>query len=147
MTDFTELIALASQALGGTVITANDEFFAPKEALLKPTAAEWREGAYTERGKWMDGWETRRRRTPGHDWALIHLGARGVVRGVVIDTSFFRGNYPERASIEVCDLAGTPSAAQLEHPSVAWRVLPKASSLSGDALNKFVVEEGLPVTH
>ncbi|HEX9485125.1 MAG TPA: allantoicase [Gemmatimonadaceae bacterium] len=147
MTDFTELIDLASQALGGTVITANDEFFAPKEALLKPTAAEWREGAYTERGKWMDGWETRRRRTPGHDWALIHLGARGVVRGVVIDTSFFRGNYPERASIEGCDLAGTPSAAQLEHPSVAWRVLLNESSLSGDALNKFVVEEGLPVTH
>ena len=69
MTDFTDLVDLAAEALGGTVIAANDEFFAPKEALLKATPAEWREGVYTERGKWMDGWETRRRRTPDFDWA------------------------------------------------------------------------------
>ena len=65
--DFRDLIDLASERLGGAVIAANDEFFAPKEAMLKSGPAEWREGVYTERGKWMDGWETRRRRTPGHD--------------------------------------------------------------------------------
>ena len=147
MTDFTELVDLAAEALGGTVISANDEFFAPKEALLKPTPAEWREGAYTERGKWMDGWETRRRRTPGYDWAIIHLGVRGSVRGVDIDTSFFRGNYPDRASIEGCDLPGTPSAAELEAPDVDWITLLEEAALAGDRHNTFAIEHAAPVTH
>ena len=69
-------------------------------------APEWREGVYTERGKWMDGWETRRRRDPGYDWAIVRLGLPGIVHGVVIDTSFFTGNYPERASIEACAVDG-----------------------------------------
>ncbi|MGI9091581.1 MAG: allantoicase, partial [Gemmatimonadaceae bacterium] len=61
---FTDLPDLAAERFGATVIAANDEFFAPKEGLIKASAPEWREGAYTERGKWMDGWETRRRRVP-----------------------------------------------------------------------------------
>lgn len=64
---FTDQIDLASERLGGAVIDANDDFFAPKEALIHPGAPVWREGEYTDRGKWMDGWETRRRRSPGHD--------------------------------------------------------------------------------
>ena len=147
MTDFTELVDLAAEALGGTVIAANDEFFAPKEALLKPTPAEWREGAYTERGKWMDGWETRRRRSPGYDWAIIHLGAPGVVRGVVIDTAFFRGNYPESASIEGCELAATPSADALMSPSVEWRTLLPQAPLAGDTKNAFTLADHGRVTH
>ncbi|MEP6729851.1 MAG: allantoicase [bacterium] len=147
MTDFTELVDLAAEALGGTVIAANDEFFAPKEGLLKPTPAEWREGAYTERGKWMDGWETRRRRTPGYDWAVIHLGAAGIVRGVVIDTSFYRGNYPERASIEGCDVEGTPSPEELAGASTTWRTLLPESPLAGDTLNRFEIADEARVTH
>src|SRR5262249_3856505 len=100
MTDFTDLIDLAAEQLGGAVVAANDGFFAPKEAMLKSTPPEWREGLYTERGKWMDGWETRRRRTPGHDWAVVRLGAPGIVRGIVVDTSYFTGNYPEQASLD-----------------------------------------------
>jgi allantoicase len=147
MTDFTELVDLAAEALGGTVIAANDEFFAPKEALLKPTPAEWREGAYTERGKWMDGWETRRRRTPGYDWAIVHLGAPGIVRGVVIDTSFFRGNYPERASIEGCEVEGTPSPDELTSATTQWRTLLPESPLAGDAQNTFAISHEHRVTH
>ncbi|MDB4891218.1 MAG: allantoicase [Gemmatimonadetes bacterium] len=147
MTDFTELVDLAAEALGGTVIAANDEFFAPKEALLKPTPAEWREGAYTERGKWMDGWETRRRRTPGYDWAIVHLGAPGIVRGAVIDTSFFRGNYPERASIEGCEVEGTPSPDELTSDKTLWRTLLPASPLQGDSQNNFEIADGERVTH
>src|ERR1043165_9790554 len=108
MSPFTDLVDLANERLGSAVIAANDEFFAPKEGLVKASKPEWREGLYTERGKWMDGWETRRRRTPGYDWAVVRLGAPGIVRGVVIDTSFFTGNYPERASLEACALPGTP---------------------------------------
>ena len=85
--DFTELIDLASERLGGAVLFANDEFFAPKENLLKPSAPVFIEGKYTDLGKWMDGWESRRRRTPGFDWCIIRLGLPGVVRGVVVDTS------------------------------------------------------------
>ena len=147
MTDFTELVDLAAEALGGTVIAANDEFFAPKEALLVPTSAEWREGVYTERGKWMDGWETRRRRTPGYDWAIIHLGAPGIVRGVVIDTSFFRGNYPDRASIEGCEVDGTPSLEDLASDSTQWRVLLPEAPLAGDARNTFDISNAQRVTH
>src|SRR5919205_1165557 len=110
---FTNLVDLASERLGGAVLYANDDFFAPKENLVRAAAPVWREGAYTERGKWMDGWETRRRRTPGHDWAIVRLGMPGVVRGVVIDTSFFTGNYPERASVEACAVTGTPGAERL----------------------------------
>src|SRR4051812_5653798 len=130
MTDFTDLVDLAAEALGGRVVAANDEFFAPKEGMLKPTPAEWREGVYTERGKWMDGWETRRRRTPGYDWAVVRLGVSGRVRGVVIDTSFFTGNYPERASVEGCSLAGPVSLEELE--AATWHTLMPEAALKGD---------------
>lgn len=139
MASFTDLIDLASERLGGAVLVANDEFFAPKESLLKQSAPEWREGEYTERGKWMDGWETRRRRTPGHDWAIIKLGAPGVVRGVVIDTSFFTGNYPESATIEWCAIDGTPSVATLTGPDVKWAELLPEVKLQGNAKNELTI--------
>ncbi len=85
---------LAAKRLGGIVLAASDEFFAPKERLLEPAAAVYEAGRYTDRGKWMDGWETRRLRGPGNDWALVRLGLPGVVRTVVVDTAHFRGNHP-----------------------------------------------------
>ncbi len=147
MTSFTDLIDLASERLGGTVIAANDEFFAPKEALLKPTAPEWREGAFTERGKWMDGWETRRRRSPGHDWAIVKLGAPGVVRGVVIDTSWFTGNSPERASIDATSVDGTPSADALAGTNTKWEPLLVETQLNGNTTNDFDIDNGRRFTH
>ncbi|HEX8210987.1 MAG TPA: allantoicase [Longimicrobium sp.] len=144
MIDFEELPDLASERLGGAVLAANDEFFAPKDGLLKPGPAEWREGAYTERGKWMDGWETRRH-SPDHDWCIVRLGAPGIVRGVVADTAFFRGNYPEHCSLEGCSVPGTPSAAELVHAD--WtEILPK-SPLRGDHKNRFPVEHDGRFTH
>ena len=129
---FTDLPDLAAERLGGTVVEANDEFFAPKEALIHAAAPEWREGEYTDRGKWMDGWETRRRRSPGHDWAVVRLGAPGIVRGVVIDTSFFTGNYPESASIDAC-IDGA------HYPVVEWFPLLTKSTLAGNAQNPFAI--------
>jgi allantoicase len=145
MPDFTDLIDLAAEQLGGLVVAANDEFFAPKEAMLKSAPAEWREGVYTERGKWMDGWETRRRREPGYDWAIVRLGVPGVVRGVVIDTSFYRGNYPDRASIDACAVSGTPSVEELTN--AAWHELLPQVQLAGDTRNEFPVESDARVTH
>ena len=113
MSLFTDLVDVAAARLGGTVLLANDEFFAPKENLLKPEKPIWREGEYTDRGKWMDGWETRRRRVPGHDWCLIRLGIPAIVHGVVVDTSYFKGNYPEQCSLEACAISGTADPESL----------------------------------
>jgi allantoicase len=145
--DFTELIDLASERLGGAVLFANDEFFAPKENLLKPSAPIFIEGKYTDLGKWMDGWESRRRRTPGFDWCIVRLGLPGVIRGVVIDTSHFKGNYPEQGSIEACSIDGLPTTAQLNAESVQWsELLPKAN-LNGDSLNPFSISSDQRWTH
>jgi allantoicase len=145
---FTDLIDLAAERLGGAVVAANDEFFAPKENLIKATPPEWREGAYTERGKWMDGWETRRRRTRGHDWAIVQLGVPGIVRGVVIDTTYFTGNYPEEASIDSAEVVGTPSAEFLAGNEVRWSRLLAKTPLSGNTVNEFDLNDSKRrVTH
>src|SRR4051794_14864084 len=99
MSDFARLPDLASRSVGGAVVAVNDEFFAAKENLVLPEPPVGRT-AFGHRGKEYDGWETRRRRTPGHDWAIVRLGAAGIVAGVVVDTSFFTGNYPQRASVD-----------------------------------------------
>jgi len=143
---FMDFIDLAAERLGGAALLTNDEFFAPKEALLKSTPAEWREGAYTERGKWMDGWETRRRRTPGHDWCIVRLGIPGIIRGVVVDTSFFRGNYPESCSIEACMVEGMPDPETIA-TRADWREILPRSPLQGDAKNPFAIQDAQPVTH
>jgi allantoicase len=136
---FSELPDLAAERFGGAVVVANDEFFAPKESLIKASAPEWRDGVYTERGKWMDGWETRRRRSPGHDWAIIRLGLPGIVRGVVIDTSYFTGNFPERASIDACTVEGMPSTDWLAGDDIPWQSLLAETVLTGNTRNSFSV--------
>lgn len=145
--DFTELIDLASEKLGGAVLLANDDFFAPKENLLKPSTPIFIEGKYTDRGKWMDGWESRRRRTPGFDWCIIRLGLPGVVRGVVVDTSYFRGNYPEHCSLEGATFRGLPDAEELANDSVHWVPLLPQMPLAGDAHNPFPIQYDEQITH
>lgn len=114
------LTELSLDATGSFVLFATDDYFAPKEALLRPHAPEWREGAYTERGKWMDGWESARRRTPGHDWAIVRLGTPGSVESVVCDTTHFKGNAPQEVSLETLDLPpGTPLEDLLALPVAA----------------------------
>ncbi len=94
------------------MVAANDEFFAPKDNLIRPEPPQWREGEYTDRGKWMDGWETRRRREAGDDWCIIRLGVAGIVRGVDVETTHFKGNYPEACAIDVANLpSGSPAEA------------------------------------
>src|SRR5215813_12175315 len=118
--DFTDLIDLASEKLGGTVVFANDDFFAPKENLIKASEPIFIEAKYTDHGKWMDGWESRRRRTPGFDWCVIRLGLPGIIRGVVVDTSYFKGNYPEHCSLDGASFVGLPTENVLRDESVAW---------------------------
>ncbi len=145
--EFTEYPDLASERLGGRVVAANDEFFAPKENLIKPAAPILIEDKFTDRGKWMDGWETRRRRAPGYDWCIVQLGLAGRIRAVVLDTSFFCGNFPEHASLEACAAAGAPSPLQLESGAVQWTELLPKSALRGDAKIIFPVEAPGRYTH
>lgn len=145
--EFTELIDLASEKLGGAVLFANDDFFAPKENLLKAGAPVFIEGKYTDRGKWMDGWESRRRRTPGFDWCIIRLGLPGIIRGVVVDTSYFRGNYPEHCSLEGAAFDGLPTVEELTDESVQWVPLLPQMPLAGDSQNPFSIQHEARVTH
>lgn len=149
--EFTDHIDLASEKLGGAVLAANDDFFAPKENLLKPAAAIWIEGKYTDLGKWMDGWETRRRRSPRldetFDWCVIRLGMPGEIKGVVVDTAFFRGNYPSHCSLEACQAEGHPDINELLGPQTHWKEILPLSALQGDSKNKFGIEPTGRVTH
>ncbi len=147
LSDFTELVDLASARLGGVVLAANDDFFAPKENLLKPERPIFLEHEYTDRGKWMDGWETRRRRTPGYDWCLLRLGLPGIIRGVVVDTSYFKGNYPEECSLEACGADAAASVEQLTAPATRWEEILPRSRLQGDSQNPFAISYAGRVTH
>ncbi|PFX30330.1 Allantoicase [Stylophora pistillata] len=119
---------------GGEIIFATDDWFAVAENLLKLAPPEWREGVFTLCGKWMDGWETRRKRIPGHDWCIIKLGIPGVIHGLDIDTSHFTGNYPPKASVQ---------AACLENDSV---IFPQRKSMMGSAASADWVKKIAQIT-
>ena len=97
---YAHLTDLAAERLGGKVLNATDDFFAEKENMIKPGRGIFITDKYTDRGKWMDGWESRRKRTEGHDWAVIRLATPGKISGFDIDTNFFLGNHPPHASVE-----------------------------------------------
>jgi allantoicase len=118
--EFTHLIDLASERLGGKALLASDEFFAGKENLLKPTRPVFIPDKYTDLGKWMDGWESRRRRTPGHDWCIIALGRPGRIVGVNVDTTHFNGNQPETCTIEAVEMPAGTTATEMTALSVPW---------------------------
>ncbi|MEV5654069.1 allantoicase [Streptomyces sp. KhCrAH-43] len=154
---FTHLVDLADRRLGAGVIAANDEFFAERENLLKPEPAHFDPERFGHKGKIMDGWETRRRRGASasqphpvdedHDWALIRLGAPGIVRGLVVDTAHFRGNYPQSVSVEAVSLPGSPSPEELLAPDVKWTTLVPRTAVGGHAANGFTVDCERRFTH
>ena len=144
-TEFTRLVDLASRRLGASVVAANDEGFAERENLIKPEPARFQPYTFGHKGQVMDGWETRRRREPGHDWAIVRLGVPGVVRGVVVDTAFFTGNYPPEISVEGAAVEGYPSPSELEQAD--WVPLVPRSAIGGDRQNAFPVEVLERVTH
>jgi len=144
MTGFTHLPDLASRDLAGSVCAANDEFFAARENLIRPEPPS-AVPTFGHKGKEYDGWETRRRREPGSDWAIVRLGVPGVVHGVVVDTAYFTGNFPPHVSVEAAHVPDHPSVDELA--AQAWETLvPRAPAL-GDTANEYAVSDRRVWTH
>jgi len=144
--DFTWLPDLALRSLGGSVIWANDETFAEKENLITPGPAVFQPATFGHKGQVYDGWETRRRREPGCDRAIVRLGVPGVIRGVVVDTSWFKGNFPPEVSVEALELDGYPTAEEVAaHPG--WTTLVERAKVYGDTRNPFPVDSENRWTH
>jgi allantoicase len=144
---FATLADLASARVGGRALAANDDFFAPRANLLRPDPPVFIAGKFTARGKWMDGWETRRRRTPGHDWCVVQLGMRGRIRGVDVDTAFFTGNYPSACSIDALDTPRVVPARVLAAEGPPWQRILEQAPLAGNTHNYFTVLDEQPWTH
>ncbi|RKP46021.1 allantoicase [Trinickia fusca] len=133
---------LADARLGAKAVAASDEFFAPKERMLEPQPAVFIPGKYDDHGKWMDGWETRRKRTTGQDWCIVKLARRGTIEGVDIDTSHFTGNYPPAASIEACNADG-----ELPPDDAQWQMLVPPTALQGNQHHYIAVDDRRAFSH
>lgn len=144
---FQHLIDLASERFGGKALLTNDDFFAPKSNLVKFAEPIFIPGKYTPKGKWMDGWESRRRRTPGYDWCILKLGVPGKIQGVNVNTAFFTGNYPEHFSLEATYSPKVETPASLTKPKTRWVELISKTALKGDSHNFFAVKNDEPWTH
>lgn len=142
---FRGLVDLANERVGGRALLASDELFAAKENLVRAAPPVFLEDKYTAQGKWMDGWESRRRRTPGHDWCIVALGLPGVVRGVDIDTRHFVGNYPPYASLEACFRPGETSEKLVD--DTGWREILPRSPLGPGCQNLFGIHIAEAFTH
>src|SRR5256886_511590 len=143
--DFSNLPDLASRRVGGSVVGASDELFAERENLIKPEPPSYSAHTFGHKGQIYDGWETRRRREPGDDFALIRLGLPGVVSGIVVDTAFFTGNFPPEISVEGCAVEGYPSPGELA--AADWMPLVPRTAAAGDTVNRFAVGNDRRVTH
>jgi allantoicase len=146
---FTKLTDLAAERLGGKALLCSDDFFAEKENLLKPGRGIFIPDKYTDRGKWMDGWESRRKRTPGHDWCIIQLATSGKIFGVDIDTNHFLGNHPPFASIEACNISASEKIDldKVDPITIGWKeILPK-SPLQPGSQNFYEIADRNIYTH
>jgi allantoicase len=143
---------LAVRTLGGSVVWANDELFAQRENLVRPEPPAFDPSSFGLKGKVYDGWETRRRRDDGHeerdghDEAIVRLGVTGVVRAVVVDTSWFTGNYPPQVSVEAACVDGYPSVTELRERTT-WHALVPRCAVRGDTANVLAVDDDRRWTH
>jgi len=139
--DFTNLTNLAATRLGSEVVYATDDFFADKARLLKPEPPVFIEEKYDDHGKWMDGWESRRKRVEGHDYAVIKLGRSGRISGFEVDTSHFTGNFPPFCSLEVAN-------SDVEIPDDNdWKEVVAKSALKGDSQHYYEMKSAEIWTH
>ena len=133
-------VQLEQPRLGSRVTYATDEFFGAKERLIDPAEPVFIADKYDDHGKWMDGWESRRKRVPGHDYCVIRLGVPGIVHGFNVDTSHFTGNYPPQVSVEGC-------VSDDEVPEEGWEEILPRTDIKGNAHNFLDVRNDKTFTH
>ena len=104
--DYKDQIDIASSDHGCKVIYCSDEFFADSGRMLQASDPQWIEGKYDKNGKWMDGWESRRRRDGKNDFCFIRLGSTSIINNFNIDTTHFTGNFAPGISILGCCVPG-----------------------------------------
>jgi len=143
---YAHLADLLSEKLGGRALACSDDFFASMEQLTHDADPVFDPDTYYERGKVMDGWESRRKRGPGSDWCILALGAPGVIRAVDIDTRHFTGNHAPWASIEATSMPGDPSAEQLRD-AAEWVSIVPAASMQLGSHNPMPVHDDRVFTH
>lgn len=134
-------VNLASPRLGAETLTCSDDFFAPMHRMLKEEDPVFIADKYDDHGKWMDGWESRRRRGGGHDWCIVELGAPGVLKGILIDTAHFTGNFPPGASLEGAFCEGVPD------DKTKWHEMMGAVDLQADNKHWFEITSDQVCTH
>jgi len=143
---FAGLVDLLAEDLGGHALLTSDDWFASKDNLVKPGRGVFDPNAYTDTGKLMDGWESRRRRSPGHDWCILKLGVPGVIEGVDIDTNHFLGNHAPYATLDAaCVPEGTTEASLRDH--VDWTPIVGQVPLRRGSQNLFAVADRRTWTH
>jgi allantoicase len=134
-------INLAQPRLGAEIVSCTDDFFAECSRMLSPEAPQFIDGKFDDNGKWMDGWETRRRRNGGYDHAIVKLGLAGEIKGIDIDTTHFTGNYPPAASLEACHSVSDPD------DNSDWQSLIASTSLQGNSHHYFEIDNASCFTH
>ena len=139
---FEQWVDLAQPRIGSEVVFATDDFFADKSRLIDPAEPVFLADKFDDNGKWMDGWESRRKRTPGYDYCIVRLGVPGVVKGIELDTTHFTGNYPPAASIDACI-----SAASIPGDDAQWSEIVVKTNLEGDSHAYAEVDDERQFTH
>ena len=137
----TRYVNLAQPLLGAKALFASDDFFAPKERLLDSRAAVFLPEKYDGNGKWMDGWESRRKRVAGHDYCIVKLGLPGFIKGIDVDTSHFTGNFPPAASLDACHSDADPDSGS------GWESIVPATGLKGNSHHYIEVKSEKIWTH
>src|SRR5262249_16818237 len=123
---------LAALDQGGRILESSDKFFSAPQNLLMPGAST---GMH-------DGWETKRRGGPGFDWVTLKVGIAGTIEAIEVDTSFFKGNFPDSCSLEICSVESGESDG-----SCRWNELLSPTTLSADSVHRFEIARPQLATH
>ena len=136
------LIDLAQSRLGSKIVYKTDEFFAPAKRIINPWPPVFKEGVFDKHGKWMDGWETRRKRSKGHDYLILKLGKPGQIYKVDIDTSYFSGNHPTKVSMQACF-----SKKNIPNKNSKWTTILKKQSTKANSHHFFNIKNKSIFSH
>lgn len=134
-------VNLADSTLGAKILFVTDEFFAPAERMLNPEEPLWKEGVFDDNGKWMDGWETRRKRDEGHDYCIVQLAKPGAIKAIDLYTRYFTGNYAPVSSVDVCHSEKQPD------DKTDWVEIMPSTPLQGDSHNFYEIKDERVWTH